>query len=254
MKNQKANYFSRYGLEIFEGTLTSHVYPWHYHDCYVIILLLKGSMKYIFRKEEFVLKQKQILVINPFASHYNLPITECEYRAIFLSINFVSNTLDNFSIIQFQNKIISNKRLFNLLLNLFEQIKTLSSKNACEKIENEIAELLLKNIQSQTKKIAVDKRIIPAIEFIKSNLGKKLTATEIAKTCHLSHFHFQRLFKESTGLTVNEYIHQLRTEFAKNLLRQGNRISDTSFETGYFDPSHFNKAFKKMWVTKPSQF
>lgn len=254
MANQTADYFKLYDLEVFEGTLFSHVYPWHYHSYYTIVLVLKGSMKYVYREQAIEVKSNQVLVINPFTSHYNLPIEKCEYKAIFLPISYVSNQEGNHSVVQFQNTVCSDKKLFNALLRIFENIKTLATKKECTTVELQLAHLLLQNFKTQIKIVSIDKRIIPAIEFIKSNLDTKLTITAIAKTCHLSRFHFQRLFKESTGLTVNEYIQQLRTEFAKSLLQKGNKITDTSFEKGYFDPSHFHKVFKKMWVAKPSQF
>lgn len=254
MANQTANYFKLYDLEIFEGSLSTHVYPWHYHSCYTIVLVVNGAMKYVYREKELIVKSNQILVINPFTSHYNLPIENCEYKAVFLPVYCVSNEEYNHAIIQFENTMGSNEKLFNKLLLIIENIKTLTTRKECIAIEQATTRLLFQYFKYQTKTVSINKRIIPAIEFIKNNLDTKLTITAIAKTCHLSRFHFQRLFKENTGLTVHEYIQQQRTAFAKSLLQKGNKITDTCFETGYFDPSHFNKAFKKMWVAKPSQF
>ena len=69
MISDVANYYTCFDLELFEGILYSHIYPWHYHDSYTIVFVEKGSMKYVYRDKEFILKAKQIHVVNPFVSH-----------------------------------------------------------------------------------------------------------------------------------------------------------------------------------------
>jgi len=252
LNNETARYYTRFDLELFEGALTSHVYPWHWHDSYTIVLVEKGAMKYVYRDGEVIAGAGQVLVINPFTSHCNFPVEECVYKVFFLPVGYISE--DAWFARQFQREGANDSTFFNTLLRLFDQLKAVEDKETCTIIAAELSRLLMHNFAFHDKPVAVDKRIVPAIAFVQQHFDKKLTIERIAATCHLSRFHFQRLFKESTGLTVHEYIQQLRTEYGKELLRRGVQITDTSIEAGYFDQSHFHKAFKRMWVSNPSRF
>lgn len=252
MMNETAQYYTRFDLELFEGTLTSHVYPWHWHDSYTIVLVEKGAMKYVYRDGEVVAGSGEVLVVNPFTSHYNFPVEECAYKVVFLPVVYVSES--SRVIGQFQREGVNNGVLFKASFLLFDELKEVQSKEGCAGIAKELARLLMHHLAFHEKPVSIDRRIVPAIEFVQHHFDKKLTIDRIAATCHLSRFHFQRLFKESTGLTVHEYIQQLRTEYGKELLRRGIQITDTSIEAGYFDQSHFHKAFKRMWVSNPSRF
>src|SRR6478735_10797699 len=95
MTTDIANYYMPFGLELFEGTLNSHIYPWHYHDTYTIVFIEEGSMKYVYTDKEIIVKSNQFHVVNPFISHFNFPKNKCKYKAFFLPINNVLHGKEN---------------------------------------------------------------------------------------------------------------------------------------------------------------
>jgi predicted AAA+ superfamily ATPase len=62
-----------------------------------------------------------------------------------------------------------------------------------------------------------------AMEYIKEHIGEKLTVSDIAANAGFSKFYFLRRFRESTGMTVVEYVNTLRCERAKEMLNSGQR-------------------------------
>lgn len=63
----------------------------------------------------------------------------------------------------------------------------------------------------------------------------------------------QRRFLNATGLT-HKTIQQIeRAQRATELLRQGQPILDTAFETGYFDQSHLTNDLKRLMGQTPAQ-
>lgn len=47
---------------------------------------------------------------------------------------------------------------------------------------------------------------------------------------------------------------QLRLNKALELLRSGKPVNEVALETGFFDQSHFTRAFKKKFGTTPGQY
>ncbi len=85
-----------------------------------------------------------------------------------------------------------------------------------------------------------------AKEFILENYEKTLTLAEIAWSARLSREHLSRLFHETTGLTVFDYLTQIRIEAAKSHLGDTalliNQIASLS---GFTSDALFCRTFKK---------
>ena len=94
------------------------------------------------------------------------------------------------------------------------------------------------------------------IEYIHAHLGSELSLTELATQLNLSTFHFARLFKKSLGLSPHKYVLQNRLERAKRLIAVASQVSlsDIALQVGFYDQTHFSKAFKKYVGVSPKAF
>ncbi|WP_066638705.1 PocR ligand-binding domain-containing protein [Desulfolucanica intricata] len=104
-----------------------------------------------------------------------------------------------------------------------------------------------------------DKKNIQAIqkaaEYIRKNYRHKLTIDEIAQVVYLSPCYLSRIFKQSLGCTLTEYITRVRVENAKIMLKNPKfNISQVAEENGFDDPGYFTKVFKKIEGVTPSNF
>ena len=94
-----------------------------------------------------------------------------------------------------------------------------------------------------------------SIEYLESNYTESFSLDELAASVNYSKSHFCYLFKAVTGNTYIEYLHQLRINQAKKLLREtAKTITDISYEVGYHTIAHFNKHFKLITGLTPSQY
>ncbi|MCO5946881.1 AraC family transcriptional regulator [Mucilaginibacter flavidus] len=252
MKKEQVSYRKIFDSEIFEGALSSHIYPWHFHDTYTVIIIDSGAMKYVFRDDEVVVNAGQVFIINAFAAHYNgvLNDIDCNYRVMFLPVRLF-NLKEDVKRFTYFDKSVSAKG-YRPIGALYEKLKTVGREAAYITITKKITGELLTGLEHKTGSLVLNDRVEAAVLYIHQHIDEKLTIAQLADACNISHFHFQRVFKLATGLTVNAYIQQCRMERSRELLREGIKPVATSLESGFFDHSHFHKQFKKMYALTPA--
>lgn len=94
------------------------------------------------------------------------------------------------------------------------------------------------------------------VEYVHVNLSDQLSLTDLAERLNLSAFHFARLFKNSLGLSPHQYVLQNRVERAKKLIKvsTSSNLTDIALQVGFYDQTHFGKAFKRVVGVSPKAF
>lgn len=114
---------------------------------------------------------------------------------------------------------------------------------------------LLNTDQNSKEFIIKDKIRMGAIyEYIDANYHQKPDVNVVAAKVHLTTAAFCRYFKRQTNITFTAFVNQYRIERAKNLLMQGNNITETCYAIGFESLSYFNKLFNKIVGENPSDF
>lgn len=91
--------------------------------------------------------------------------------------------------------------------------------------------------------------------FIDQNYTTRISLEMVAKQFNVNKSYLLRLFKECTGLTVNNYILQKRILFAKNELRFSNKTLDViAEESGFKCANYFIRIFKKIEGLTPGEY
>ncbi len=110
---------------------------------------------------------------------------------------------------------------------------------------------------SSLKTTLVDNEFIQNIlEYVQNNINETNLSVEfLAKELFLSRSQLYRKIKTLTGLTVNEFIRNIRLEKAKELLEKGNNnINEVAFKVGFSSStSYFSKCFKNYFGYLPSE-
>lgn len=84
------------------------------------------------------------------------------------------------------------------------------------------------------------------ISYLKANYATDLNVNDIAKAVHLSPFYLSRIFKEELGITMIEYLTEVRISAARNLLESSDLVlKDIAQKVGYSDVTYFSRLFKK---------
>ena len=101
-----------------------------------------------------------------------------------------------------------------------------------------------------------DSRIVRrAKDYIADHKFDAIKLEQIARALNVSKFHFCRRFKLETGLTFVEYLSRGRIEQAKLLLHNKNmRVSEIAYEVGFQSLTHFNRTFRKLVGSSPTEY
>ena len=94
-----------------------------------------------------------------------------------------------------------------------------------------------------------------AMEYIRWNIDRDLSRTDIAEAIFLNPEYLSRLFKRETGSTLNDYIVAEKMRAAQALLGDTNiPVSIIATKVGYSNFSYFSQVFKKYTNLSPLEY
>ena len=91
--------------------------------------------------------------------------------------------------------------------------------------------------------------------ILRRDLTQPPTLEVIAREVGCSPFYLSRTFSKETGLTIPQFLRQLRIERAAELLRTGRyNVTEVAMEVGYNSLSHFSQAFHQTFGCCPGLY
>ncbi len=108
--------------------------------------------------------------------------------------------------------------------------------------------------ESAKQKQYFSSKVTDIITYIHHNIDSPLSIGDIAAHFYLSTSYLCRLFKKSTGTTINSYIISRRIELAQKLLLSGYSVNEVYSMCGFNDYSNFFKAFTKKVGISPKKY
>lgn len=163
---------------------------------------------------------------------------------------------------------------FNLLVLIFEAARDRNLIDPVDESEksyiwqeiieiqslSECSDYIISNLSAVFSKFdntdIVSRKEYEIIKYIRESFGNKdLSIQMIADQVHFSQTYLCSFFKKSTGMTLNEYITDVRIEKAKELLQDGNiKLYEVALRIGFTDSNYFSTLFKKNVGCTPSEY
>jgi transcriptional regulator GlxA family with amidase domain len=98
----------------------------------------------------------------------------------------------------------------------------------------------------------IDDRIHLVQEWLAKNIDKKHTVDDLADLAATSSRHLTRQFKDTTGITIGQYVDKLRVEQAVNLLRDHAKIDAVAKACGLKSTNQLRTLLRKFQVESPN--
>ena len=92
-------------------------------------------------------------------------------------------------------------------------------------------------------------------DYLQQNFADDICFTTLSSHSGVAHRTLQRRFKQATGYSPLQYLQYIRTQNAKDLLKNTNlNIQDIAELVGYIDASHFSHVFSQHTGQTPNTF
>lgn len=94
-----------------------------------------------------------------------------------------------------------------------------------------------------------------ALAFVREHFTEAITLADVAHEAALSRFHFCRLFHHEVGVSLREYLQEIRVGRAKALLVDRHvTVSEVAYAVGFNDLSHFDRIFNRKVGRSPTAY
>ena len=101
----------------------------------------------------------------------------------------------------------------------------------------------------------LSKPIVLCIDYIYSHIHFRITLKELAEYLNLSESYLSKLFHQEMGISLSQYILDLKIEKAKNLLQYSDyNIVDIANYLSFSSQSHFIQVFQKKTGLTPHRY
>lgn len=101
----------------------------------------------------------------------------------------------------------------------------------------------------------VDMGIVAAVEHILKHMTDDIDVQDLIDLYGRGKTYFYTRFKQTVGVTPNQFIHRLRMQIAMHLLKTTDRtITEIAFDCGYHSIHYFNKHFKQFRSVSPREY
>lgn len=245
----------------------------HVHDHYELYYLIQGNRKYIIDNRQYDVNPGDLVLIRSQVEHktidsgrhphqrFLLAIKPFEYalwpemqKALELSFSDKYAVIPHTNIVSLELKHIIERIIFLSRSDEFGSdllIHTLVIQMLIyiAKYRKKTGDKQLPDIESKSDLVA------RAIKYIENNYHRQIKIHDIANALFVSHGHLCRLFKISTGNTLNDYLNSLRVEKARYLLLETRLpVNDIAGKTGFGSISQFNRQMKQRLQISPLRY
>ncbi len=252
----------------------------HHHDFIEIVFLTKGKGIQVISNNEYEVSEGDIFILQGFQNHYFKDAGKAEIINVMFDpvrnpglISEEVKRIDGYSALfilepRYRNRahfknmlhlssidLAKSEYILNTMLHEFQQKEPGYELFLKNKLEEIIIFLSRKYSQISIPKAKSLVRIGKAIAYIENNYQNDIYVRQLAEMSFMSVRNFQRIFKDSIGLSPNDYLLDLRIQNASKLLIEtDSAIYDVSEQVGIPDWFYFSKAFKRKFGVSPLKF
>jgi AraC-like DNA-binding protein/mannose-6-phosphate isomerase-like protein (cupin superfamily) len=262
------NYFAIAHLYNEEKTMNMHI-----HDCFEIYYSISGGKQFLIDNKFYTIQPGDLFFINTYESHYLSQIDQMVHERIVISISpdFIKQLSSENTDLSycftyrkpnFSHQISLDKeqqQRFNYYIHKITSVSGFGEDILERTAFTELMVLLNKAFYAKRKtemdtSYQYSKQVDQILDYMNQNIGNPISIEHLARQFYLSESYICRIFKYTTGTTINKYLTARRISIAKSLLADGMNVNEVCERCGFNDYSNFLKAFTKTVGISPKKY
>ncbi len=243
------------------------------HTHYELLYLIKGRIELMIDGAHYIVNAGEMILIDVNVLHSQRMFEGVETEL--MVVTFSPDILPHYIKLTFFRVVSDRPTLKNILpssickkykfFSFFKTINTLAGKKDLPYKEYLICAEIIKLVTSINRAVdeivGVDNSQVlkkgfileDCLDFINSNISKKLTIEEIASSMFISKSYLQHVFKAKMGMAISDYITSQKMTLAKSLLERGYRPTEVAERLGYDYYPTFRVKYKKFYNITPNK-
>ena len=206
---------------------------------YIISVIMQGVVTVYLKSSELICHKGDVFVIPPYVAH-----SVCQGKNARLMSMCIGTTLIEETDLGTMDGILRE-----LLKNTVEQ-----GVFGREQEEKLLASMETVYRLRDNGRKGVDAGIKILTEKITSHPEQELSIEALAADIFVSKYYLIRKFKSSIGMTPHQFCIQNRIRKSQRMLEEDKTIGGIAAEMGFYDQSHFDKAFRRIVGISPSEY
>lgn len=242
----------------------------HWHDSMEIIYVMEGQMHAVVNNEDYLLNDKDFIVIDRKTIHATNCKHQTKYLLIQIPYDFLAKFISNIDSVRipciFSSNQKDNRNTLNSMRATLNQLSYLCENQydgyalkyysllfsfLDELMSHYKTELSSKEIKQTEKYID---RLSQIIEYVEAHYQEPISLREAAQVLLINPEYFARFFKKYMGITFLEYVYSIRLQSAyQDVINTDLSIQDIQNRNGFSSSKIFSKMFKEQYGKTPRE-
>lgn len=244
-------------------------YTPHIHSHLEIMHVARGEMDVTVDEQSYHLKTGDMVVVFPHHPHSFETMPAPEKRGEAVTVVVVNPQLAGDYAEQIFSTaptcpVIRKEQLESDMLYAIDQLLYYSELTSPERYHPSIAksytQLLLARIWPMlavepAANAMLHSATYKAIQYMRQHFQEPLSLESVADALNISKRQVSRLFSDTIHIGFHQYLLDLRTEHAKNLLQNPQiPITEVAYQAGFESQRTFNRAFREFYGVSPREY
>ncbi|MBQ2967072.1 MAG: AraC family transcriptional regulator [Clostridia bacterium] len=135
---------------------------------------------------------------------------------------------------------------------VFENMSKVFSLDSLQ--EEHLASGLFSLYREAFKDKEADNPVLKIKNYIELYFNQPIRVEHLAEIVNLNRNYLSRIFHKETGMSMKEYLTDIRMKYAVECLKHGMSVGETASALSYTDQFIFSKAFKKHYGVSPVDY
>ena len=230
----------KYPIEfVLSENIDKHFDSHNHVGHYVISMVMQGAVTVYLENREVVCYRGDVFIIPPYAVHSVRQGRDARLLSMCIGTVFIEKI-----------DLETAEEIFRKLLK-DAAVQDIFGKEQREKLLTSVRTVYC--LQDKGRK-EMDAGIKILADKITSHPEMELSLEALAANIFVNKYYLIRKFKSSIGMTPHQFFIQNRIRKSQGLLNEEKTVCRIAAEMGFYDQSHFDKAFQRIVGISPSEY